>query len=342
MALRMGDLSKARIVVVGAGVLGLACAASLARRGARVEVLEDRPDQTNASAVAAGMIAPALEAALERADQARADLYREAAERWPVFAQSHGASHWRDGTDWRGPCDGLAARLDALGFAFETRPNGLYVPGESRVAPRQALAALGSGIIRLRAEATGLGWTAGRPVVRNGAGSDAMTADAIVIATGWRAPEVAGLEALTRHITPVKGQIALLDASGVLQRTTRGEGAYLVPCEGGVIVGATMEPGRSDTEVDPASIERLRAAAIRLEPALADVALETAQAGVRGATPDGLPMAGATSLPGVFAALAPRRNGWLLAPLVAETVAAAVAQEPPPPYAEAFRPDRFG
>ena len=44
------------------------------------------------------------------------------------------------------------------------------------------------------------------------------------------------------------------------------------------------------------------------------------RAGVRGATPDGLPMAGAAGQ-GLHLALGPRRNGWLLGPLVARVVA---------------------
>jgi glycine oxidase len=65
-------------------------------------------------------------------------------------------------------------------------------------------------------------------------------------------------------------------------------------------------------------------------------------AGVRGAAPDGLPIAGALPVPGLFAATAPRRNGWLLAPMVAEVVAAAIAGETDALAGNAFRPDRFG
>jgi glycine oxidase len=45
--------------------------------------------------------------------------------------------------------------------------------------------------------------------------------------------------------------------------------------------------------------------------------------GVRGATPDGLPLAGPVGQ-GLHVALAPRRNGWLLGPSVARVVAEGV------------------
>lgn len=328
--------------MVGAGVLGLACAAVLARRGAQVEVIEDRPGTPNASAVAAGMIAPALEAALEGGDPSRADLYRDAAARWPQFAEKFGIRHWCDGTDWRGPSEALAQRLVQLEFDFEERPGGLFLPGESRVAPGQALDSLAPALRRLELTAVGVERTGGRPILQSDGDGGGMAYDAVVLAQGWRAAGFAGLESMLEAITPVKGQLAVLDGPGLVERTVRAEGVYLVPAKAGVIVGASMEPGVSDTGIDEVVIAGLRTSAASLVPGLAGVQTKVVRAGVRGSTPDGLPMAGGTPMEGVFAALAPRRNGWLLAPLVAEVVAAAIAQEPPPPFAEALRPDRFG
>lgn len=337
MARRMGSLSDARIIVVGAGALGLACAAALAARGGRVTVVDDAAGALNASAVAAGMISPGLEAALEDADAGRAGLYRFAAGLWPQFAQRHDVELVRDGADWRGPPEPLAARLEALGFAFDETSDGLFLPGESRVSPRRALDALGRGLERV----------VGRAVAVEGsrvrAGADWLVGDAVVLAAGWQCRDLTapGLEPLLALIRPVKGQLIVLDGAGAVARSTRDESVYLVPADDGVIAGATMEPGASDTSVDPGVVERLRAAAAGLEPSLAGAPVRRALAGVRGATPDGLPLAGATAVEGVYAALAPRRNGWLLAPLVAETVAAAIAQEPPPPFADRLSPGRF-
>ena len=67
----------------------------------------------------------------------------------------------------------------------------------------------------------------------------------------------------------------------------------------------------------------------------------TISTGVRAATSDGLPMVGASAAPGVVLAVGARRNGWLLAPLVAQLVAACVTGRDPGPYAAALDPARF-
>jgi glycine oxidase len=49
--------------------------------------------------------------------------------------------------------------------------------------------------------------------------------------------------------------------------------------------------------------------------------------GVRAATPDGLPLVGRSSTPGVWIAAGARRNGWLLAPLIAKVLTAALTDD---------------
>src|SRR5215207_5218226 len=73
------------VVVVGAGVIGLACAWRIAERGLSVCVIERAATPgAGASGVAAGMLAPVTEA--EWGAQALLDLNLDSAERWPAFA----------------------------------------------------------------------------------------------------------------------------------------------------------------------------------------------------------------------------------------------------------------
>jgi glycine oxidase len=64
-------------------------------------------------------------------------------------------------------------------------------------------------------------------------------------------------------------------------------------------------------------------------------------AGVRAATPDGLALVGRSAAPRVILATGARRNGWLLAPLIASAVAACVLGRDPGALAARLDPARF-
>ena len=59
------------------------------------------------------------------------------------------------------------------------------------------------------------------------------------------------------------------------------------------------------------------------------------------ATADGLPLAGPSGEVGLHLALAPRRNGWLMGPLVGRTVADGIEGRLPMADAAALDPLRF-
>ena len=246
MSDRTTSLAGTRIIVVGAGVLGLATAAVLAGRGAAVRVVDPDLGAGSASAAAAGMIAPAMEAALEDGGVDRAALYRAAAALWPGFARRAGIDLIAEGADWLGPREPVASRLQACGFPVEPHADRLHIPGEARVDVGEALgrlrAELGEGALSAeRVERIDRGSTGPSVVV----GGQSVLADAVVLAAGWSAGDVPvdGLPALRRLIAPVKGQIIALSGPGVasVQRMTRGPGIYLLPGGGGVIAGATLE-----------------------------------------------------------------------------------------------------
>lgn len=335
---------KSEVIVVGAGALGLATAAALTARGLTPLLLD--AGGVNASLVAAGMLAPAFEAALEEASPVETDLYRLGRDLWPALAGRAGIALDRRGTDWIGPVEPLASRMAALGFAVERTSGGFRTPDDWTLDPETALPRLAA----LIAEAGGAIRTArvdALEVSRSGvevyAGDDRFAAQAVVIAAGWAAPALAAGLGLPRDLVrPIKGHILRLAGAGTaeVERTTRAPGVYFVPRPDGLVVGATMEPDRCDVAVEPDAVEALHRAAAAVFPALAGAVVAEARAGVRGASPDGLPLAGAAGVDGVHLALAPRRNGWLLAPLVAECVAASLFGGDDP-AGGAFRPDRF-
>lgn len=332
-----------RVTVAGGGVLGLTTALALADAGCRVVVAD--PGGPNASSVAAGMLAPVFEAVLDETARPHLDLLLAARDLWPGLAERAGIALDRSGALAVGRdawLDGLAARFAAL----HERPTELgwstadaLAPGLSdaferalfsredwRVDAPSALSALARA-----AQAAGVDFA---PKILRGRGQ----ADVLVIATG-AAEGLADVAPELSALSPIKGHIVRVAAPAV-GAVVRGEGVYAVP-GAGMILGATMEPGRADAAVDEAVAAPLLVAGLKLFPGLAGAPVQIG-AGVRAATPDGLPMAGVTAAGDVMLATGARRNGWLLAPLVAQVVAACVTGRDPGPHAARLDPRRFG
>ncbi len=333
------------IIVIGAGVLGLCTAVELARRGRTVTVVD--PGGPNASSVAAGMIAPAMETLADqrgRPDAAdHSHLYRAARDLWPAFAEPLGIRLHREGSEWRGR-DPEAVRDVLRRSGFEVGPtNPPVTPEDWRLDPVDALDRMGrvGGITRrlataLTLSATQAGWAVDL------AEGEVMEAGVVILATG-AISDLAVPPAVRRlldRITPIKGQVAFTSAR-LADHVVRGDDGYVVPAPGGSLIGATMDVGLTDLEPD---LER-GAAMVERCAALLGVAPTPPigwRVGVRGATPDGLPMAGPTGAAGLHLAVGPRRNGWMLAPLVARIVADGVEGRAPDPHAAGFDPVRFG
>jgi glycine oxidase len=299
-----------------------------------------------ASRVAAGMLAPAFECALEPETAIHADLMFAARNLWPAVEARAGVALDRSGAlavGDHGWLDGVLAGLVRLGLygaevglgALEALAprlspaltRGVLVREDWRLEPALALAAL-----RAACEAAGVEFRAERA---HGRGD----ADVLVLATGYdkaladRAPELAVL-------SPIRGQILRFMDERCGRVSLRTAGGYAVPGADGLAFGATMEPGRDDLQPDPKALEPLQAPLARLFPHLAEATFGW-EVGVRAATPDGLPLAGWSATPGVILATGARRNGWLLAPLVAQVVTACVTGRDGGPYAQRLDPQRF-
>ncbi|MGZ9098111.1 MAG: NAD(P)/FAD-dependent oxidoreductase [Brevundimonas sp.] len=333
--------SSPDVIVIGAGVLGLCTAAELGARGHAVTVID--PGGPNASAVAAGMIAPALESLLEDLTPERAALLRRARDLWSPFAETHGLKLHREGADWRGPDAGAAiARLEALGFAASPARGGLTTPDDWRVDVSAALKALAraAGVTIARGQVARLSGDARRWRIEGDDGR-VWFSPTVVLATGADAA-ITGLPdsvvAMVAAITPIRGQLTFVNTAPP-PRVVRGGGVYAAPGEGGVVIGATMEPGRRDLAPDPAEAARQVAAGLALLDQGGEAGVT--RVGVRGATADGLPLAGPSGEPGLHLALAPRRNGWLMGPLVGRVVADGIEAGAPDADAAALDPLRF-
>lgn len=325
------------VIVIGAGVLGLASAAELAARGLTVTVVD--PGGPNASSTSAGMIAPAMESALDDPPPDVVGIFKAARALWGGFAGRHGLRLIEDGADWRGPgADRVEARLRAHGFRTAGTGAGLRALDDARIEVPLALEALGRTSRRIEAEARSMSKAQGAWIVRTD--GQELTGRHLVVATGT-APAMQGLPPrvarLVGSVVPIRGQLALVRGAAP-EVATRTPAGYAVPVPGGAVIGASMDSGRRDLTPDADAARRqvdAVCAVLGIPPGESEP-----RVGVRGALPDGLPAAG--DCDGVVVALAPRRNGWLLAPLVAGVVADAVQGRPPGPHAAALDPTRPG
>jgi glycine oxidase len=347
----MRRMGGADIVVAGAGAIGRAIALALARAGHRVAVVD--PLAANASGVAAGMLAPAFECVFDPGSAGHYALLLEARDLWPALAAGIGLTLATDGAlaiGTEAEARGWTAQLAALGAAARLLSPGeghalaglatwaAFTPEDWRLDPTTALARLGAA-----AEAGGAGLVRGR-VVGFEAGAawlesgERLRADRLVIATG-AARALASLAPELGALTPIKGHI--LRASGRFESgpVIRAAGVYLCRSEREAILGATMEAGRADSDVDDEAVGRLLAAAAPLIAPLGPMRWSAA-AGVRAATPDGLPLVGAAEAADVVLAVGARRNGWLLAPLIAAAVLDVVEGRAPARAAARLDPRR--
>lgn len=338
----MGTESGSRIAVAGAGAIGSATALALARAGLAVTVFDPAAPGDNASGVAAGMLAPASEAVFDEVSSPHLALLRRARDLWPSFVHGLAVEILTDGVRVEGDAawlGGVEKRLPALGLADDGQADGaMFFAEDWRLDARETLATLRAAAIALGARFE----TGTVSNFENGALtlSDGRTErfESLVLATGATARNGA-LAPETTVLTPIKGQILRVAGGPANGPVVRGAGVYL--CPGALTaVGATMEFGRDDLTPEPLKTAPLLGAATALRPDLA-AATATTEVGVRASTPDGLPLVGWSARPGVMLAVGARRNGWLLAPLVAGLVTAYLTNKNPGPDAARLDAQRF-
>jgi glycine oxidase len=337
------------VIVVGAGVIGCAVARELSRRGMRVVVFESRTAGAGATQASAGVLAPYIEAPAEGPLQALTVRSLAMYDRFISELRRDTdvtIEYARCGTLEVAFDDASADRLKRLGEwvravgveaqwvdAAEVRDfepaagptaGGLLVPSHGYVRASQLTAALLDAARR-----AGAVFEPGRRVDRVDFTGDDVSVEAgdarycartLVVAAGSWSTALAN----ATQVRPVRGQLLQLRASrSVLRRVLWSESCYMVPWnDGTVLVGATVEDVGFDERVTAAGVRDLLNAATTVLPALADATFVTARAGLRPATPSGLPVIERSSEhPSLISATGHYRNGILLAPVTAQLVA---------------------
>ena len=347
-------------IICGAGVIGLSLALELRKRGLRVLVVERAAPGHESSHAAAGMLAwcephsvPQLHALAEASYRAypawiaeledpHIDLQREGTlqlldegEPWPTLGCVRAV-----------PADELAQLEPQLATGYRAAlldeasvdPRALCVALERVARHREVDFVTGSPVTSL--------WLADGRVVGVRTERAEYHADIVVNCCGaWSNEISAGI--LRVPTRPMKGQMlsvvgGALPRHTVVRHTIRGHDVYLVPrSDGRLLIGATVEDAGYDKRVVPETIQRLHQGATNLVPAIGEMKMLEAWAGLRPGTPDELPIVGATSVPGYFVAAGHFRDGILLAPITAQVMADLISGVAPALDLTPFTPDRF-
>jgi glycine oxidase len=111
-------------------------------------------------------------------------------------------------------------------------------------------------------------------------------------------------------------------AAPLLSHVLWAPGAYLVPRrDGRLLVGATVEEKGYDASLTAGGILSLLEAAWRAVPAIEELPIDEMWVGHRPGSRDDAPILGAGPLDGLVYATGHHRNGILLAPITADTIA---------------------
>jgi thiazole synthase len=350
------------ILIIGGGIVGLSLAVELQLRGAGVTVVS-RNFPEAAALAAAGMLAPQSErippgAMLDLSWRSR-DLYPEwtrkleeisgvGADYWPcgflapsytkgespqLEPTSSSPAYWLDGNAIQRYQPGLGS--DVTGgwwFPEDAQVDNRSLARSLSVAARELGVTLKEGVT-----VEGILQKQGKTIgVQTSAGVE--KAQHYVLATGAWSNDL-----LPIPVFPKKGQmLSVRSPELTLKRVLFGSETYIVPRRNGrIIIGATSEDAGFRGGNTPQGIQTLLDRAIRLYPALADAEIEEFWWGFRPATPDELPILGASHCENLTLATGHYRNGILLAPITATLLADWILDHKADPLLAHFNVRRF-
>jgi glycine oxidase len=173
-----------------------------------------------------------------------------------------------------------------------------------------------------------------------------VAADAVVLAAGAWSRSIGGLDPRQRPpVRPIKGQMLSLKmdpAAPLITHVVWAPGVYLVPRKDGrLIVGATVEERAFDTTLTAGGLLTLLEAAWRTIPAIEELPIDEMWVGHRPGSRDDAPILGEGPVEGLVYATGHHRNGILLAPVTADTIAGLVLDGATDPVIRPFGYDRF-
>jgi glycine oxidase len=346
------------VCIAGAGIIGLSLALELHHRGVRVTVFDRAAPLAEASNAAAGMLAaadPHTPPQLRPLADLSLHLYPTFLDRLHVLSGISVPFQTSVTLQALPPHAKTKSELDPKDLAdllptLAPNDHRFILLDEHSLDPRQLaaalLAAIHSTTIDLRPNTPVLSARPRGNTIEIETPTGVLTTTQFVDCTGAWASATSHLSKI--QIAPKKGQMLAvsLPPSMPLHLVVRTPDIYIVPRTSGpnaghAIIGATIEDAGFNKIVYPSDIARLHSLAAALLPTLANSPQLEAWAGLRPATPDGLPLLGSLpNQPNHFIATGHYRDGILLAPATAHVMAQLLLRETPSIDLAPFSPAR--
>ena len=334
------------VLIVGAGIVGAACAYELAQAGARVEVIDQGIPGGGATAAGIGHLVVLDDDPLSRLSL---ELWHALAPALPKAAE-----FWNCGTLWIAANDAEMEAARAKPGAELLDARQLY-QAEPHLRPGLAGGAVAKGdaVVYAPVVTRWLLEQARAKLTRAAVVSlDSIRAGAVVCATGALTARL--LPALP--IKPRKGHLAITDRYPGLVRHQLVELGYMASAHGEstesvafnvqprptgqLLIGSSRQYNVDTTAIDPPILHRMLARAFHLLPVLADCNVIRTWTGFRASTPDKLPLIGRLR-DNLYLATGHEGLGVTTSLGTAKLLAAEVLGRPAPLPAAPYRPERF-
>jgi len=365
-----------KVVVIGAGIVGLLTACRLKQRGVDVVVLEKGKVGQQSSWAGAGILCPIhpwlypdafsdlVNASLDLYEDLEQELKTETSHNIeriksglliPCFAddgvqhQNH-AKAWSEKFSWDMDCVS-AKKAQGLEPALSDQVSEALVwPDVYQVRNPELLKAVSLLLKKLQVEV--IEDCEVRTLIEGNeneikgvttASGATYEADAVLMAAGGWSNGLAEQSGFSLPVYPVKGQIVLLKTQqGSLRHIVKHDDAYFVPRQDGrILVGASLENAGFETGVTVEAVHQLLASTLKLLPGLRHAQIEQQWMGFRPGSPDGLPFLGPIAAKkGLWVATGHYRNGVALAPITANVMADWVMGVAPTLEMSPFLPER--
>ncbi|WP_438269567.1 glycine oxidase ThiO [Pseudomonas indica] len=360
-----------KVIIVGAGVIGLLSAHFLAREGLEVTVLERGASGKESTWAGGGIVSPLYP---WRYSPAVTTLAHWSQDFYPGFGdwlyQQTGIDpevystglYWLDLDDeaealaWarqnRRPLsqvniEAVRTAVPGLGKCFN---HAIHMLGVANVrnprmakALRDSLGKMQNVVLLEDCEVTGFVRESGKMnSVTTSHGN--IPADRVLVAAGAWSGELLAKLGVELPVEPVKGQMILYKcAEDFLPSMVLAKGRYAIPRrDGHILVGSTLEHAGFDKTPTNEALESLKASAAELLPALAEAEVVGHWAGLRPGSPEGIPFIGPVpGFEGLWLNCGHYRNGLVLAPASCRLLADLMLERSPivdpAPYAPAGR-----